>query len=79
MIPPALQFVPVAGTGTVITVSGRATRCPLDSEEKLPKARVPAGIWMLSLGRGASRQGDRLPAVGVLAFLLLETERQVTA
>lgn len=50
MIPPALRFVQVAGTGTVIPVSGRATRCPLDSKEKLPEAQVPAGIWLLSLG-----------------------------
>lgn len=40
--------------------------------------RVPAGIWMLSLGHGASRQGGCLPAVGVLPLLPLGTGRQVT-
>lgn len=47
MIPPAMWFVQMAGTGTVITLSERATLFPLDWGG-VARSVSPCGTWMLS-------------------------------
>lgn len=36
--------------------------------EKMPEIQIPSGTWMVSLGPGASQQGDCLPVLWLSSF-----------